>query len=60
MPLAFRVLVVSDSVESASALSALQGCDEGITACVQEIIFCGDPKQVPDKGDDHRRGEYKY
>ncbi|KAJ7711970.1 hypothetical protein B0H16DRAFT_1626625 [Mycena metata] len=43
-PLAFRVLVVNDSVRSAAGLSLLQGCDESVKSLVHEVIFRGDPQ----------------
>ncbi|KAJ7026953.1 hypothetical protein C8F04DRAFT_1123774 [Mycena alexandri] len=41
-PLAFRVVVVSDSLQSAAAVTFLQSCDESITSHVREVIFQGD------------------
>ncbi|KAJ6495911.1 hypothetical protein DFH09DRAFT_1448470 [Mycena vulgaris] len=41
-PMAFRVLTVRDSVESAEALACLQNCGESITNAVKEIVFKGD------------------
>ncbi|KAJ7678078.1 hypothetical protein DFH06DRAFT_565788 [Mycena polygramma] len=38
-PLAFRVVVVKDSVKSAEAVSFLQGCDEVVTSVVHELFF---------------------
>ncbi|KAJ7054926.1 hypothetical protein C8F01DRAFT_1161824 [Mycena amicta] len=43
-PLAFRVLVIRDSVEGGEALSSLQDCADSITCSVREIIFAGDSK----------------
>ncbi|KAJ7810769.1 hypothetical protein B0H14DRAFT_1480769 [Mycena olivaceomarginata] len=43
-PLAFRVIVVHDSVKSANAVSFLQSCDESITSLVHEVVFRGDPE----------------
>ncbi|KAJ7688157.1 hypothetical protein B0H17DRAFT_1332226 [Mycena rosella] len=44
-PLAFRVLTVKDSVQSANALSFLQECDPSITSAVREVIFEGDTER---------------
>ncbi|KAJ7666683.1 hypothetical protein DFH06DRAFT_250100 [Mycena polygramma] len=41
-PLAFRVVVVNDSVKSAEAVSFLQGCDGSLTSLVREIDFRGE------------------
>ncbi|KAJ6551318.1 hypothetical protein B0H19DRAFT_1263981 [Mycena capillaripes] len=41
-PLAFRVVVVNDSVKSGEAISFLQGCDESLTSLVRELVFRGD------------------
>ncbi|KAJ7457349.1 hypothetical protein FB451DRAFT_593363 [Mycena latifolia] len=43
-PWAFRVLTVTDSVESAEGLTCLQNCDKLITNAVQEVVFKGDPE----------------
>ncbi|KAJ7754096.1 hypothetical protein B0H16DRAFT_1543660 [Mycena metata] len=40
-PLALRVVVVRDSIESASAVSFLQDCDGSVTSHVREVIFRG-------------------
>jgi hypothetical protein len=42
-PLAFRVIIVNDSVKSAEAVSFLQGCDKSVTSLVRELVFQGDP-----------------
>ncbi|KAJ7214721.1 hypothetical protein B0H12DRAFT_1155052 [Mycena haematopus] len=44
-PLAFRVVVVNDTLKSAKAVLFLQDCDESITSLVNEIAFRGDPDQ---------------
>ncbi|KAJ6495909.1 hypothetical protein DFH09DRAFT_1376456, partial [Mycena vulgaris] len=41
-PLAFRILIVKDSVRSAEGLSSLQRCEGSITSAVREVIFQGD------------------
>ncbi|KAJ6489156.1 hypothetical protein C8R47DRAFT_1320240 [Mycena vitilis] len=41
-PLAFRVIVVHDSVKSAEAVAFLQSCDGSLTSLVREIAFRGD------------------
>ncbi|KAF7344494.1 hypothetical protein MSAN_01931200 [Mycena sanguinolenta] len=42
-PLAFRVIVVNDSVKSAKAVSFLQDCHDSVTSLVREVVFRGDP-----------------
>ncbi|KAJ7255882.1 hypothetical protein B0H12DRAFT_1113275 [Mycena haematopus] len=44
-PLAFRVVVVNDTLKSAKAVLFLQECDESITSLVNELAFRGDPEQ---------------
>ncbi|KAJ7187190.1 hypothetical protein C8R46DRAFT_1059128 [Mycena filopes] len=57
-PFAFRVVVVCDTVKSATAVSFLQGCDESITSLVHEVIFKGDSaNQKPGRWANETSGE---
>ncbi|KAJ6495395.1 hypothetical protein C8R45DRAFT_170070 [Mycena sanguinolenta] len=44
--LAFRVVVVNDTLRSARAVSFLQECDEFITSPVHKLVFRGDPESL--------------
>ncbi|KAJ6489165.1 hypothetical protein C8R47DRAFT_477029 [Mycena vitilis] len=48
-PLAFRVIVVHDSVKSAEAVTFLQNCDGSLTSLVREIDFQGEEGRVRDE-----------
>ncbi|KAF7340580.1 Pribosyltran domain-containing protein [Mycena sanguinolenta] len=43
--LAFRVVVVRDSVKSALAVGFLQSCDDSVTSVIRELVFYGDVDQ---------------
>ncbi|KAJ6452427.1 hypothetical protein C8R45DRAFT_1083372 [Mycena sanguinolenta] len=40
--LAFRVVVIRDSVKSAQAVCFLQSCDDSVTSAIREVAFDGD------------------
>ncbi|KAJ6495381.1 hypothetical protein C8R45DRAFT_987161 [Mycena sanguinolenta] len=49
-PLAFRVVVVNDTLKSAKSVSFVQECDDSITSLVQKVIFRGDLEQAQEEG----------
>ncbi|KAJ7674293.1 hypothetical protein B0H17DRAFT_1082202 [Mycena rosella] len=58
-PLAFRVITVKDSVESADTLAFFQGCDPSVTSVVREATFEGDPETTVDGPRHQLAGEGK-